>query len=343
MRGRFWGGPGLYFHPNSMAGLGVVAAARIGPDRAFAAWQRLSALLLAGFLLYETNSRVAFLFAGTAAVAHAVLVLRRYADLPGYRRRWLALLLPFVLLGLVLAASGGQKFLVQSRFAASSGTDVTSGRLDTWGQVGRDWQHDDWAQKLLGHANHSRAVVIRDDDPVGPDGSRPKLNTDNAAVGALRRGGVLGALAFGFGLLLLLYHLGLHRLARRRGPAGSARVGTVPAWLLVAALGALPTIATEDWWLGGTNGAIWFLLLAGEAYLLWAGSPAAAPTRAARPAVGNGPPDPAGNGVSDPAGNGVSDSAGAGEPAGAGSLASPVTATGSGSATVTPVSSPSRR
>ena len=57
MRGRFWGGPGLYFHPNAMAGLAVVAAARIGPDRAFAGWQRLAVTALAGFLLFLTNSR----------------------------------------------------------------------------------------------------------------------------------------------------------------------------------------------------------------------------------------------------------------------------------------------
>jgi hypothetical protein len=268
MRSRFWGGPGLYFHPNSMAGLAVLAAARIGPDRAFAAWQRLAVTVVTGCLLFLTNSRVGFVFAAAAAAVHAVLVLRRrhHADLPAYRRPLLAALLPFVVLGLVMAASGGQKFLTQSRFEATSGNDVTSGRLDTWGQVGRDWLRDGVVEKLLGNADTSRAVVIRDSDPPLPDGTHPKLNTDNAAVGAFRRGGVAGALAFAFGVLLLAYHLVLRRwwARRRKVPVPDA----APAWLLVAALGALPTIATEDWLLGGTNGAIWILLLAGEAYLL---------------------------------------------------------------------------
>jgi hypothetical protein len=34
---------------------------------------------------------------------------------------------------------------------------------------------------------------------------------------------------------------------------------------VVAAVGMVPTITTEDWMLGGTNGALWVLLLAGEA------------------------------------------------------------------------------
>ncbi len=178
---------------------------------------------------------------------------------------------------------------MQSRFEASSGADVTSGRLDTWGQVGRDWLHDGWAAKLLGNTDTSRAVVVRDDDPPGANGKRPGLNTDNAAVGAFRRGGVLGALAFAGGLLLLAYNLVLRRLLARRisrssGSRWSRNDATAgrpaPAWLLVAAIGALPTIATEDWWLGGTNGGIWFLLLAGEAYLLWAAAPS---PRLARP------------------------------------------------------------
>jgi hypothetical protein len=314
MRGRFWGGPGLYFHPNSMAGLVVVAAARIGPDRAFAAWQRLAVTVLAGFLLFLTNSRIAFVFAVAAAGVHALLLLRRryHADLPSYRRVWLAALVPFAVLGLVLALSGGQKFLSQSRFQASSGNDVTSGRLDTWGQVGRDWERAGWAEKLFGDAGTSRAVVVRDVDKPGPDGKRPQLNTDNAAVGAFRRGGVLGALAFLAGLVLLLRTLLLRTvLLPGRGPAR----GTAQAWLIVAVLGALPTIATEDWWLGGTNGGLWILLLAGEAYLLWAVSG----TPSARPVAGSAS-------ERSPEGGGS---------AGSGSAGS--------AATATPASSPSRR
>jgi hypothetical protein len=39
---------------------------------------------------------------------------------------------------------------------------------------------------------------------------------------------------------------------------------------VVAALAAVPTVATEDWLLGGTNGAIWLVLMSGEAVALWA-------------------------------------------------------------------------
>ena len=254
MRDRFWGDHALMYHPNSLSSLAVVAALRIGPDRAFAAWQRLAATGLVGAVLLLTDSRIGFVFAAFAAVVHGVLVWRRgqRADLPEYRRPWLAILTPFVVLALVLVISGGRGFIFQNRFG---GDDVTSGRVATWKQVATDWRHAGWAEKLFGDARTSRAVVTRLDDGEPPQGPRRKLNTDNAAVGALRRGGVLGELAFLFGLGLLLWH------AVRRRPDG-----TMPAaWFTVAAVGALPTIATEDWLLGGTNGVVWILLLAGEA------------------------------------------------------------------------------
>ena len=253
MRDRFWGGPLLYFHPNSMAGLAVLVAVRIGPDRRYAAWRRLAALGVTGLFLYLTNSRIAFVFAGCAAVVHAGLLWwrRRPADLPSYRRRWLAAATPFAVLALVLVLSGGQGFLFRDRFG---GSDVTSGRVDTWKQVAVDWQHAGWAEKLFGDARTARAVVTRDNDGSAPGAERRKLNTDNAAVGAFRRGGVLGALAFLSGLALLVWHA----VTRRPGAA----------WFTVAALGALPTIATEDWLLGGTNGVLWLLLVAGEAGVL---------------------------------------------------------------------------
>jgi hypothetical protein len=259
MRYRFWGGLGLFYHPNSMAGLAVVAALRIGPDRAFAAWQRLAVTGLAGFVLFLTNSRIGFVFAVCAALLHAVLVVRgRHADLPAGRRVWLAVGTPFAVLALVLALSGGQGFLFQNRFGGASGsaagTDVTSGRTATWKQVAGDWRHAGWAEKVFGDARTSRAVVIRTNDGMPAGAERAKLNTDNAAVGALRRGGVLGVLAFLVGLGLLLWHA-----VRRRAD------GTLPAaWFTIAAVAAVPTIASEDWLLGGTNGAVWLLLLAGE-------------------------------------------------------------------------------
>jgi hypothetical protein len=268
MRDRFWGGPGLYFHPNSMAGLAIVAAVRIGPDRAFAAWQRLAATVIAGFVLYESNSRIGFVFAVAAALVHAALfVLRRVAPsrtpagLPRYRRTWLAVAAPFAVVALVLALSGGQGFLFQSRFG---GGDETSGRLDTWRQVYTDWKTGGTVEKLFGDPRTSRAVVLR-------SGSDRQLNTDNAAVGAFRRGGVLGLIAFVFGLLLFLWHA-LRPVLRgppRNGADGADSAGS--AWLVVAALSVVPTIATEDWLLGGTNGGIWLVLLAGEALVLWAG------------------------------------------------------------------------
>jgi hypothetical protein len=265
MRDRFWGGPLLYFHPNSLAGLAIVAAIRVGPDRAFAAWQRLAATGLAGFVLYLTGSRIAFVFAASAALLHAVLSWRRgRADLPDYRRPWLAALVPFAVLALVLAITGGKGFLFRDRFG---GNDVTSGRVDTWRQVATDWRHAGWAEKVFGDARTSRAVVTRANDGAAPGAPRLKLNTDNAAVGAFRRGGVLGAVAFLLGLALLVWHA----LSRR---ASGVRASGVPppAWLTIAALGALPTIATEDWLLGGTNGGIWILLLAGEAYRVYSGT-----------------------------------------------------------------------
>jgi hypothetical protein len=316
MRDRFWGGPGLFYHPNSLAGLAIVVAIRIGPDRAFAAWQRLAATGLAGFILLLTGSRIAFVFAAFAALLHAVLLYAMPAwrqrsaatpvasvadspvadspvadspatdspvpgssvpgssgnqpgDLPSYRRPWLAAGTPFAVLALVLVLSGGQGFLFQSRFG---GDDVTSGRVATWKQVATDWRHAGWAEKLFGDAQTSRAVVTRADDGAPPGAPRRKLNTDNAAVGALRRGGVLGVLAFLLGLVLLLRRAAPRR-PRAAAPtdAGSAALAAGGSaappmvWFTIAAIGAVPTIATEDWLLGGTNGVLWILLLAGEA------------------------------------------------------------------------------
>ena len=105
---------------------------------------------------------------------------------------------------------------------------------------------------LFGDARTSRAVVTRLNDGAPLPGPRRKLNTDNAAVGAFRRGGVLGGLAFLFGVLLLVGHA----VTRRRA-----------AWFTIAALSMVPAIATEDWLLGGTNGVLWLLLLTGEAWV----------------------------------------------------------------------------
>ncbi len=260
MRNRFWGGLGLFYHPNSMAGLAIVAAVRIGPDRAFALWQRVATTVLAGFVLFLSNSRIGLVFAGTVAVLHAVVVLRRrHADAPTYRRPWLAALMPFVVIALAVGLSTQQGFFFNSRFTPPPGgqSDITSGRIDTWRQVVTDWRHANLAEKALGDARTSRAVVVRTNDGAPPGKPHAKLNTDDAAVGALRRGGVLGVIAFFFGLVLLLRHAGI-----RRG----VRVPP-PAWFVILAIGMVPTILTEDWMLGGTNGALWILLLTGESGL----------------------------------------------------------------------------
>jgi hypothetical protein len=159
----------------------------------------------------------------------------------------------------VLALSGGEGFLFKSRYG---GGDPSSGRVDTWRQVGAEWLHADLPEKLFGDAQTSRAVVKRANDGTAATGDKPlNLTTDNAAVGALRRGGVLGEVAFLVGLCLVLWHA-----VRRRGPDAQPP----PAWLTIAAVGALPTIAFSDWLLGGTGGTLWILLVAGEAWLLFA-------------------------------------------------------------------------
>ncbi|HLL66491.1 MAG TPA: hypothetical protein VK453_12190 [Micromonosporaceae bacterium] len=250
---RFWGGDWLLYHPNSMAGLAVAVAIRVGVERAYAAWQRLAATALAGFVIGLTDSRTAMLFLGSAGVVHAVLLWRQYrtttsrVSLPDYgtaRRTLVAVATPFAVLLLVLVVSGGAS-LFQQRYAEGG---VTSGRTATWGTVFTEWRGDSIAEKVFGHANDARATVNR--GPKSEVAAADKLPTDNAAVGALRRGGVLGVLAFLVGLVLLVRHA-LNRAA--------------PAWLTVAAVAALPTIATTDWLLGGTGGVLWILLVAGEA------------------------------------------------------------------------------
>ncbi|MER7007985.1 hypothetical protein ABT297_33755 [Dactylosporangium sp. NPDC000555] len=267
MTDRFWGGPGLYYHPNSLAGLMVVAGIRIGFDRAMAAWQRLGVAALATLVLSISNSRTAFVFAAAAAVVHLGLVLytsyfsankakRDDVDRLPSRSGWLSVGTPFVVLLIVLTISNGSQFLLRDRF--NNQGDVTSGRTDTWRQVWVDWKDAGWAEKAFGDARTSRAVVERVNDGNPIEGPRRQLNTDNAAVGAFRRGGVFGAAAFVLGLGLL----GWQALRRRRD-------GTLPAaWFTIGALAVVPTIVTEDWLIGGTNGAIWLLLAAGEARTL---------------------------------------------------------------------------
>jgi hypothetical protein len=262
---RFWGGPELLYHPNSLAGIATFAAVRIGFDQRFAAWQRLAVTAMAGYVVYITNSRTGFLVLGTAAVTHAVLLWwsrrtpawiprwltrRTLAGLPKYpaRRIWLAGAVPFVVLALILVASGGRGFIVKQRYGEGG---LSSGRTQTWAAVATEWRDAGTAEKLFGDTKTTRAVVRR------AESGDVDLTTDNAAVGALRRGGLLGVAAFLFGLWLLVRHAG-----RREAPA----------WFLATVIAAIPTIAVADWLLGGTGGTLWILLVAGEVWLGYATS-----------------------------------------------------------------------
>ena len=254
MEYRFWGAPGLLYHPNSIALILVLVAVRIGADDTFERWQRYAALAVVTVALPLVNSRTGVIYLGVVAVLHALLVWRR-RRYPRRSARWLAALLPLVLVGVIVVASGGWAFLTAKRYGEAA--DVTSGRTATWAQVWREFKADDVAQKLFGDAKFARAYVIRTDTAVDPT-DRPKLTTDNAVVGALRRGGILGELAFLFGLGLLLLH----------AVRGVGRGNPPPTWFTLAAVGSVATIPTADWLLGGTGGTLWVYLLAGEAFLL---------------------------------------------------------------------------
>jgi hypothetical protein len=278
MDDRFWGGGLLLYHPNSMAGIAVAAAIRIGPDPAFTRWQRLAAVAGCGYVIFLTNSRTGFVFAVAAGLVHAGLVWwrsrgHRVEALAGDHNPWLAAATPFLILLLVLVASGGTAFFGTERYSTGG---ISSGRIDTWKQVVADWQHAPVAEKLLGDTSDARATVRRESS-----GPNIKLTTDNAAVGALRRGGVVGVLAFLVGLALLLYRAVPHR---RRNPPRDTDTDTdtddgapdratpgrraPPAWFTTAVLASVPTIGTADWLLGGTGGTLWILLVAAEVAVL---------------------------------------------------------------------------
>jgi hypothetical protein len=285
MQYRFWGGPHLLYHPNSIAVVVVVVAVRIAADRAFERWQRYAALIASAVVLLLVNSRTGVLYLAAAAGLHALLVWRQRRAAarglevpddgldayPTRRAAWTGALLPIALVAVIGLGSGGAAFLGTNRYDSGG---VTSGRSATWGQVWTEFKADNVAQKIFGDAKYARGYVIREN--TGADAaSRPKLTTDNAAVGSLRRGGILGEIAFLFGLALMLWHA-IRGAAR---PGGGRR--PAPAWFTLAAVGSVVTIATSDWLLGNTGGTLWIFLLAGEAFLLF--GPAAARTTPPRP------------------------------------------------------------
>ncbi|MEV6526057.1 O-antigen ligase family protein [Longispora sp. NPDC051575] len=256
MAQRFWGGPFFLYHPNSIALISVLVALRIAPDRAFAVWQRAGVLGTSFLMLLLVTSRTAWGFAVAAALVHAWLVFRKRVDHAGSgRRAVVTVLVPFVLLVALMIGSGGPQWLVYNRYPNSSaGSDLTSGRTQTWKKVIEDFKGDTIAEKLFGNGDDARGTVTRADSVEDPNTTPPKLTTDNAFFGALRRGGMAGVAAFLLGLVLVLRRA----LSRDAAP-----------WFTITAVAALPTIATSDWVLGGTGGTLWILLLAAEAWQVY--------------------------------------------------------------------------
>ncbi|GAA1502764.1 hypothetical protein GCM10009827_014450 [Dactylosporangium maewongense] len=231
---RFWGASWLLDHPNAMACIAVLAAIRIGADTGVAAWQRIGSVATAALVLCASDSRTGFLLMAIATLAFI-----------WYGRR--LTLVPAAALGLVLLVNG-PSFLVKERYGDDAG--VSSGRVETWRQVGTDWRHDSRTEQLLGNTRDARATVYR-----ASSGADIKLTVDNAPIAALRKAGVAGVAAFLAGLGLLLWNVW-----RRRRDADP--------WLVVLLPGALFTMITNEWLIGGTGGTLWLLLLAGEAALL---------------------------------------------------------------------------
>ncbi|TQS46335.1 O-antigen ligase family protein [Cryptosporangium phraense] len=275
MTGRFWGGPGLLYHPNSLALIGVLITLRIAPDRSFRGWQRCAALGLTSLVIVLTNSRTAWGFLVCAAIVHLLVLVRRQwwgrggrpvpdDGLPvyaGWRRMAVAAIVPFLVFGAVFIGMGGVSSLFQSRYQNTVTTpvtdqsdtlDVTSGRLDTWRQVFDDFSADGVVAKVFGNNDDPRGAVVR--ESTGKVGERPELTTDNSAIGALRRAGVLGCVAFVVGLGLMIWR------SLRRG---------APAWFTIAAISSLATIPWADWLLGGLGGTFWIFLLAAEAWVVF--------------------------------------------------------------------------
>lgn len=276
--GRFWGGPLAVLHPNGMALAALIVSLRIGPDRRFATWQRLAALTVTTLMLYETNSRTGVLAAFLAGLSWTILTLWRSRHEMRSAGRFLSsrrgaltvgsALLPLILVIAVFIAAGGRGFLLSQRYgtaatqtssdAATAADDlntqsVTSGRTQNWSAIFRDWRHDTLLEKAFGNTDNTRGYLLRQAASVK---NQPKLTADNAGVSELRRGGVLGVLAFIFGFGLLFW-----RAFRR----------DTPVWWRLSVIGAFATVATSDQSLGGTGTTLLLLLTAGEVSL-FAGS-----------------------------------------------------------------------
>ncbi|HEY2675232.1 MAG TPA: hypothetical protein VGJ07_33295 [Rugosimonospora sp.] len=270
-QGRFWGGPHLLYHPNSLAVVAVAIAIRIAADKTFERWQRYAALGAVTIVLLLVNSRTGWGYFGAATGLWAVMIAySRWFKRPiegmdtfrTARSAWAAAVLPVLLAFAIIIGSGGVHFLSQQRYGGgTTASAITSGRSSTWSVAWSEFKQDGISQKLLGDAKYVRGYVLRSDSSESGLAA-PQLTTDDAAVGSLRRGGILGALAFLIGLLLMIGHslFGIRRGAGRR---------RAPVWFTLAASCSVITIATADWLLGGTGGTLWVFLMAGEAFLLF--------------------------------------------------------------------------
>lgn len=269
MEYRFWGAPFLLYHPNSTALISVLVAVRIGTDTRFLPWQRWAAVAQAVFVGLAINSRTGVALLGFTAGLYGMALSWQWhkgrrgrpldatlGPVPSLRRA-IALALVGIVAALTIVAGSGSGFATTQRYSTPGASGdgwagVTSGRTTTWDAVIKEFKAAPWSDKVFGDTQTTRAVVIR--AGTGPVGSQPNLTTDNAALGALRRGGILGVVAFGVGLCLLLW-----RASKR----------AAPAWFTIIAVGVIPTMATADWLLGGTGGTLWIFLVAAEAWVLY--------------------------------------------------------------------------
>ncbi|WP_203916817.1 hypothetical protein [Rugosimonospora africana] len=272
-QGRFWGGPHLLYHPNSLAVAAVTIAIRIAADKAFERWQRYAALAAATIVLLLVNSRTGWGYFGAATGLWAVMIAySRWFKRPiegmdtfrTARGAWAAAVLPVLLAFAIILGSGGVHFLSQQRYGGgttSTASALTSGRSSTWSVAWSEFKQDGISQKLFGDAKYVRGYVLREDSSENGL-QQPQLTTDDAMVGSARRGGILGGLAFVIGLLVMIWRslFGVRRGSGRRRP---------PVWFTLAASCSVITIATADWLLGGTGGTLWVYLMAGEAFLLF--------------------------------------------------------------------------
>jgi len=273
---RFWGGPWLVYHPNFIAMTGVLVAIRIGADARFALWQRLAAVGNGALLLYIADSRTSLLMAGVASVTYGLLHIWRNG-LPRFRfwtwfatpraRRVLAqALLPLVVTFLVFGAAGGTEMLFKQRYAQPSTAPLTpaqqeesrrnvnsalSGRVDVWGMIFTDFRRDTVVERTFGNTDFPRGEIHRYKDPADPRyAGQAELSADNVAIGALRRGGVVGLLLILAGVGLVLWRV------FRRG---------VPVWIPVLVLAGLASVISEDELVGTTP--LWTLVFAGEVWM----------------------------------------------------------------------------